>query len=139
MAVSWRKQTCASSTRSSSPAALSAGCDKKPDPPPPSEVVAAKPISSADRAAAEAKSSADKKAAADTQAAAFAAAKLKVKRKSWGSSPDGDCTGKGLPPYRISYEGGTYDEDEMVAVADGCSHLYERRNTMNDSTFCCPK
>lgn len=61
--------------------------------------------------------------------------RLKVKRKYWDDEPDGECTGKGLPPYRYSYEGGTYAEDEEVAVADGCRKLH---GTVELQVYCCP-
>jgi hypothetical protein len=61
--------------------------------------------------------------------------RLKVKRKYWDDEPDGECTGKGLPPYRYSYEGGTYAEDEEVAGADGCRKLH---GTVELQDYCCP-
>jgi hypothetical protein len=59
----------------------------------------------------------------------------KVKRKYWSEEPDGQCTGKGFPPYRWDYEGGTFAEDEKVAKADGCTKLYQ---TQEIQTYCCP-
>lgn len=59
----------------------------------------------------------------------------KVKKKYWDEEPDGECTGKGLPPYRWDYEGGTYAEDEEVARADGCRKLHR---TVELQTYCCP-
>ncbi|WP_437607322.1 hypothetical protein WMF20_41950 [Sorangium sp. So ce834] len=73
------------------------------------------------------------------RAAKAAALKSKVRVKSWGAEPDAECSGKGLPPFRKSYEGGTFEEDELVAEADGCTHLFQRRGNMNDSVFCCPR
>ncbi|HEU4407787.1 MAG TPA: hypothetical protein VFS43_21160 [Polyangiaceae bacterium] len=99
-----------------------------------------------DEAAAEKRRVEEEKAAAERAAAAaeaqkkrVAALRAKVRPKWIGFDPDGDCTGKGLPPYRKAYEGGTYDEDELVAYADGCQHLFTRRNSMNDVYFCCPQ
>jgi hypothetical protein len=59
-----------------------------------------------------------------------------VKRRYWGMEPDGDCTGKGLPPFKWDYTGGTYSQDHDVAVADGCMRLYHSEELQ---TYCCPK
>ncbi|WP_437755835.1 hypothetical protein [Sorangium sp. So ce1389] len=73
------------------------------------------------------------------RAAKAASLKSKVRVKSWGAEPDAECSGMGLPPFRKSYEGGTFEEDELVAEADGCAHLFRRRGNANDSVFCCPR
>ena len=59
-----------------------------------------------------------------------------MKRKYWDEDPDGQCTGKGLPPYRWDYEGGTYAEDAEVAAADGCKKLH---TAVEIQTYCCPQ
>ncbi|WP_437839267.1 hypothetical protein [Sorangium sp. So ce1153] len=96
--------------------------------------------------ALDAQRAADRRAYEDSQpsddgarAAKAASLKSKVRVKSWGAEPDAECSGMGLPPFRKSYEGGTFEEDELVAEADGCAHLFQRRNNMNDSVFCCPR
>jgi len=61
--------------------------------------------------------------------------KEKVKKKYLDTEPDGLCTGKGLPPYRWDYEGGTYAEDEEVARAEECVPAFKEANV----SFCCPK
>jgi len=79
---------------------------------------------------------------AESRKASLFLAARKVKVESWGTEPDGMCAAKGLPPFKKSYEGGTIAEDEMVAVADGCQRLFERRGgdpTPNDMIFCCPR
>ena len=58
----------------------------------------------------------------------------KVKTKHLSDEPDALCTGKGLPPYQRSYEGGTFAEDAEVATADRCVGLFPPPNTL----FCCP-
>jgi hypothetical protein len=63
----------------------------------------------------------------------------KVRKKYWGHEPDGECTGKGLPPLKIDYEGGTDKEDEAVALDDGCQHLFASEGTTASRVFCCPK
>lgn len=63
--------------------------------------------------------------------------KEKVKRRFWDEEPDGACTGKGLPAYRWSYEGGTFTEDREVAEADGCKALFPESSS--NTTFCCPR
>jgi hypothetical protein len=96
--------------------------------------------------ALDAQRAADRKAYENSQpsddgarVAKAASLKSKVRVKSWGAEPDAECSGKGLPPFRKSYEGGTFEEDELVALADGCAHLFQRRGNMNDSVFCCPR
>ncbi|MCC6555978.1 MAG: hypothetical protein IT372_23705 [Polyangiaceae bacterium] len=79
-----------------------------------------------------------RKAAEAEQATRIEALRRKITIESYGFERDSECTGKGLPPFRKNYSGGTYDEDELVALADGCAHLFQRRNNMNDSIFCCP-
>lgn len=70
------------------------------------------------------------------RAAATDKLREKVKRKYSGDEPDRECTGKGLPPFRWDYEGGTYAEDEQVAKADGCTKLHQ---TIELQVYCCPK
>jgi len=94
--------------------------------------------------AAEAQRKADEesaRAAKAAQARAAAVARAKVHRAYDGRDPDGQCQADGKPPYREDYTGGTYDENEMVALSDGCVHLFERHSTRspNDNTFCCPR
>lgn len=74
------------------------------------------------------------------QAARIEALRRKVSAKWWGDEPDGECQAKGLPPYRKTYEGGLYAENETVALADGCAHLFGRHvdPSPNDNIFCCP-
>lgn len=62
----------------------------------------------------------------------------KVSVKWWGFEKDGQCTGKGLPPYRKDYEGGTFDENEKVAKYDGCVSPFQSRDDALRNTFCCP-
>ncbi len=61
---------------------------------------------------------------------------VKVRRRYWDEETDSECTGKGLPPYRWDYEGGTWAEDEEVAKADGCTKLHSVKQLQ---TYCCPK
>lgn len=61
--------------------------------------------------------------------------RAKVKKKYWDSEPDSHCTGKGMPPYKWSYEGGTFAEDAEVARADGCTPAY---GYAENTSFCCP-
>lgn len=74
-------------------------------------------------------------ARAKAQAEALAALRQKITKKYWANKPDGECTGKGLPPYRWDYEGGTYAEDQTVAEAEGCVKLHQ---TVELQTYCCP-
>ncbi|KYF69656.1 hypothetical protein BE15_25725 [Sorangium cellulosum] len=80
------------------------------------------------------------KAEQEAQAARLAALRKKVRPQSWGDEPDGECQAKGLPEYRKTYEGGLYVENEAVALADGCRHLFQQRSepSPNDNIFCCP-
>jgi hypothetical protein len=99
-----------------------------------------------DAKAAEKKAKADKefeeqrKAKQAAQAARVAALREKVSPKWWGDEPDGECQAKGMPPYRKTYEGGLYSENEAVALADGCRHLFRQKSepSPNDNIFCCP-
>ena len=88
-----------------------------------------------------------KKVKADADAAAakaadaarvqhVAALKTKVQKRYWDEDTDGECTGKGLPPYRWSYEGGTYAEDREVAEADSCVKLHQ---SVELRVYCCPE
>lgn len=72
--------------------------------------------------------------------ARLAALRQKVTPKWWGFEPDSECQAKGLPPFRKTYEGGLYAENETVALADGCRHLFgpHVNPDMTDNVFCCP-
>jgi hypothetical protein len=76
----------------------------------------------------------------EAQAHAAAALRRKV-RVAGDSEPDGECQAQGKPPFRNEYRGGTYEENEQVALADQCVHLFERHSdrSPNDNTFCCPR
>ena len=75
-------------------------------------------------------------AAAQAEAARVRRLRARVSKKYWGTNPDGDCTGKGLPPYKWSYEGGTFTEDREVAFADGCQSPSQLLDVME---YCCPQ
>jgi hypothetical protein len=75
-------------------------------------------------------------AAAVTEAARVHQLRARVSKKFWGTDPDGDCTGKGLPPFKWSYEGGTYTEDREVAFADGCQSTSQ---LLDVTEYCCPQ
>ena len=80
------------------------------------------------------------KPSAAEQTAVLDAAKQKVEAKFWSFDRDGECTGKGLPAFRKSYEGGTFEEDEMVALGAGCVHLFPgMRDPQLFTVFCCPR
>lgn len=95
----------------------------------------------ADRNAAEAKAAeARRKADAEAQAQAVELARQKVAAKFWSLDRDGECTGNGWPPFRKSYEGGTFEEDDLVALAAGCVHLFPgTREPQLFTIFCCPR
>ena len=82
-----------------------------------------------------------RQAEAEARADAIRALRRRVSAKYWGFDPDGNCQAEGKPPFRKDYEGGTYDENETVALGDGCVHLFQAHMTHspNDNTFCCPK
>lgn len=61
-----------------------------------------------------------------------------VRIKWWGDEKDAQCVGKGLPPFRKDYEGGTFDENEKVALHDGCKSPFQTRDDSIRNTFCCP-
>lgn len=85
------------------------------------------------------KAEADAAAAKAAEAARLqrvATLKTKVQKRYWDEDTDGECTGKGLPPYRWSYEGGTYSEDREVAEADLCVKLHQ---TVELQVYCCPQ
>jgi len=73
---------------------------------------------------------------AEARANRAEALRLKVIRKYYDDSPDSSCTGKGFPPYRWDYSGGTFAEDAEVADVDGCRPLFQMQE---NTTFCCPK
>jgi hypothetical protein len=60
----------------------------------------------------------------------------KVERKFFSADRDSDCTGRGLPPYRWEYSGGTFAEDAELAALDGCRSPYSYQG---NTTFCCPR
>ena len=95
----------------------------------------------AEHDAAQAKAAEEqRKVDADARARALVLAKQKVEAKFWDTDRDGECAGKGLPPYRKSYEGGTFQEDRLVAAADGCTSLFPDSNEPQLVTiFCCPR
>jgi hypothetical protein len=70
------------------------------------------------------------------RAAAVAQAKQVVRKRPWElpGRRDAKCTAEGLPPYIYDYEGGTAEQNEVLAAADGCARLF----TSNASIFCCP-
>jgi hypothetical protein len=61
-----------------------------------------------------------------------------VKTKWHSFDRDAQCTGKALPPFRKEYEGGTFDQNEKVALYDDCKSPYESRDDALRNTFCCP-
>jgi recombinational DNA repair ATPase RecF len=95
---------------------------------------------------AEKKAKADKeaeerrKAELAAQAARITALREKVSFSMYGPEPDDECLAKGKPRYRRKYEGGLFSENEAVALADGCRHLFQQRSepSPNDNIFCCP-
>ncbi len=92
-------------------------------------------------AKAAAASSARRKADAEARAEAARALRQKVSAKYWGFEPDDQCQSDGKPPFRKDYGGGTYRENETVALAEGCVHLFQPHSMPgpNDNTFCCPR
>jgi len=81
-----------------------------------------------------------RKADADARSQAVALAKQRVEAKFWSLDRDGECTGHGWPPFRKSYEGGTFEEDDLVALAAGCVHLFPgTREPQLFTIFCCPR
>jgi hypothetical protein len=80
------------------------------------------------------------KSAADARAAAARSARRSVQRAYVGRERDGECIDKGLPDYRWEYEGGTREEIDLVASADGCGHLLPGRSDFFlFKVFCCPE
>lgn len=77
-----------------------------------------------------------KKAAEEARLARVQQIRGKIKRKYWAAEPDRECTGRGMPPYRWTYEGGTFAEDAEVAYADGCQKPH---SSPEITDFCCPK
>jgi hypothetical protein len=93
-------------------------------------------------AAAQAKADEERaKAEAQEHAKEVAALRAKIHRAYDGRDPDGECQSNGYPPYREDYTGGSYDENETVALGDGCVHLFQKHSmhSPNDNTYCCPK
>ncbi len=80
---------------------------------------------------------ADQAAVAD-RPRALAEAKKKVDRHFYNHEKDGECVDKGLPAYRWSYEGGTRQEVDFVAVDYGCRHLFDSESFDLFKVFCCP-
>jgi len=66
----------------------------------------------------------------------------RITKKYFDRDPDSICQGKGLPPYRWDYTGGTFAEDRTVALSDGCQtpHVEHGYDVSGDQTdFCCPQ
>lgn len=84
------------------------------------------------RKAAEQSEKANREAAARR----IASLKQKMTKKYSDRDPDSECTGKGLPPYRWDYGGGTFAENQEVAEADGCRKLHQ---TVEIQVYCCPQ
>jgi len=79
------------------------------------------------------------KAAAAEQARDLAEAK-KVVTGRGRNDRDSECLDKGLPPYRWRYDGGTRAQLDLVAGADGCSHLFpDDSDIFLFQVYCCPK
>jgi hypothetical protein len=62
--------------------------------------------------------------------------KEKVASKYRSSEPDSICTGKGMPPYRWDYSGGTFAENEEVATSEGCMKTF---GVPESTSYCCPR
>lgn len=60
----------------------------------------------------------------------------KVTRKFADRDKDNECLGKGFPPYRWEYGGGTFAEDREVAESDGCKKLHYSAELQ---VYCCPR
>lgn len=95
------------------------------------------------QAAAEAATKIEQ-AAAIEQAKADEEARRALKRKirvAGDNEPDGECQAQGKPAFRNQYSGGTYAENEQVALGNGCVHLFAAHmdHSPNDNIFCCPK
>jgi hypothetical protein len=93
------------------------------------------------KAQAEARA-AQAKAEAEARQAAVADLRRRVKGLfAYDNKPDSRCLAEGKPPYARDYGGGTYDENEEVALADRCVHLFGKHmdHSPNDNSFCCPK
>ena len=75
-----------------------------------------------------------KEAAAARQADADSL-RAKVSRQRWGVMDD-SCAAKGRPPKCYRYSGGTTNQNEAVATADGC---VTQGQGYVDFYFCCPK
>lgn len=73
------------------------------------------------------------RAAAKAKAERIAKLRVKVKSKYWSFKPDPTCLGKGKPQFMMIYEGGTFAENDEVALAAGCV-----KEPMLDTTYCCP-
>ena len=72
--------------------------------------------------------------------AKIAAARQKVRANSFGvTGTDGNCQAEGKPPFRRTYEGGTDDENELVALADNCVHRFGSTSRTLANIYCCPK
>lgn len=105
----------------------------------PSIEAAKKAQAEAEAKAAEEKRKAEeaaKKAAEEARLARVKQLRTKVKGKFWDLTPNGECQGRGMPPYRMVYEGAAYTENTEVAYADGCQKLHQSPEIMQ---FCCPK
>lgn len=67
--------------------------------------------------------------------------RMKIHRTTTFSTEDDHCAGEGKPGHSYRYGGGTYDENESLAGADGCvpynkDSMVVVGNAQNH--FCCP-
>lgn len=78
--------------------------------------------------------------AAAAKSAEAAKLRAKVHASSVRDAPHADCQGKGYPPYQVTYSGGTFDENEVVAFADGCVHEWGPggKGSVMWNDYCCP-
>jgi hypothetical protein len=109
--------------------------------------LAAKDRADAEAQATKAKAAAERRAAeAVQQEAVLAVLKAKVHTSSLPARLDYEsdkCVSDGKPPKGLEFSGGTYAENEQVALARGCVHAhYVSTQTGPDPSFnnyCCPK
>lgn len=79
------------------------------------------------------------KAEREREEARVAELRRKVSYESRGI--DSDCQSNGKPPRGRTYSGGTYRQNEEVALADGCVHqfpTYRHSKTLLFNDYCCP-
>ncbi len=120
----------------------SPSCDGLP-PETPEERAAAEAEGKAAVEAERRKAEAERRGAEASRAAAaegLTAAREVVRAEWYGTERDGECAGKGYPPYRVDFLGGTFAQNEMVATSKGCVHLFEKHSTTSptDNVYCCP-